>query len=65
MTAQPVIPIYIGTSSKLLKPYVRGLWPNAQVRHPWKYLWIDAEFDPSKPSRPDPPPPPCLGRRDP
>jgi oligopeptide transport system substrate-binding protein len=65
MAAQPVIPIYIGTSSKLLKPYVRGLWPNAQVRHPWKFLWIDEQFDPERPSRPDPPPPPCLGRRDP
>jgi ABC-type oligopeptide transport system substrate-binding subunit len=61
LAEQPLIPIYIGTSSQLIKPYVRGMWPNQLVRHPWKFLWIDETFDPSAPPPTEPPPPPCLG----
>jgi len=57
LAEQPLIPIYIGTSSQLIKPYVRGMWANQLVRHPWKYLWIDEAFDPAKPPTADPPPP--------
>ncbi len=64
MAGQPVIPIYIGTRSQLIKPYVRGIWPNSLVRHPWKYLWIDEQFDPSAAPVSEPPPPACLGASD-
>ena len=39
--AMPVMPLYVYTRSRMLKPYIRGHWENYQDRHPFKYLWID------------------------
>ena len=55
LDAQPLIPLYTYTRSQLVKPYVRGIWGNAQDRHPWKYIWIDAS--PRTEPAADPPPP--------
>ena len=59
LAAQPLIPLYVYTRTQLVKPYVRGLWGNHQDRHPWKYIWIDEQFDPARPDEAaaDPPPP--------
>lgn len=41
---QPIIPLYVYTRSQLWKPYVKGIWPNLQDRHPFKYMWIDERW---------------------
>jgi len=46
MKDTPVIPLYVYTRSDMWKPYVKGLWPNFQNRHPFKYIWIDTRFKP-------------------
>jgi ABC-type oligopeptide transport system substrate-binding subunit len=60
LAEQPLIPLYVYNRSQLVKPYVRGLWPNIQDRHPWKYLWIDERFDPAVAPADAPPPSPCA-----
>jgi len=37
----PVIPVYHYTTSELVKPYVRGLYPTALDLHPLTHVWID------------------------
>lgn len=37
----PAIPIYLFTSLYLMKPYVRGVYPNMMSIHPLKYVWIE------------------------
>jgi oligopeptide transport system substrate-binding protein len=46
LDAQPVIPLYTGSTSWLKKPYVMGMYANPITIHPWKYVYI--EHDPSK-----------------
>ena len=41
MDEQPILPFYVYTTSYMLKPFLKGLWPNYQDRHPWRYMWID------------------------
>ncbi|NIL95801.1 MAG: hypothetical protein GTO53_01065 [Planctomycetales bacterium] len=43
MDELPVIPIYSYVSVNLVKPYVRGFYPNAQDLHPLHAIWIDRE----------------------
>jgi oligopeptide transport system substrate-binding protein len=42
----PVIPIYHYSTTELVKPYVRGLWPNALDTHPLRDVWIDHAWRP-------------------
>ncbi|MBV9209959.1 MAG: hypothetical protein JOZ52_04990, partial [Acidobacteria bacterium] len=44
--AQPVIPLYTAATNWMKKPYVKGMYPNPQTLHPWKFVYI--ERDPSK-----------------
>ena len=53
LEVQPVIPLWTSGSDWLKKPYVKGLYSNPIILHPWKYVYI--EHDPSKWSA-DPPP---------
>ncbi len=46
LDAQPVIPLTVGTTRLMKKPYVKGLYPNAATLIPWKYAYI--ERDPAK-----------------
>ena len=46
LDAQPVIPLTVGTTRLMKKPYVKGVYPNAATLIPWKYAYI--ERDPSK-----------------
>jgi ABC-type oligopeptide transport system substrate-binding subunit len=46
----PVIPIYLYTVNDLVKPYVRGIYPNALDTHPLRDVWIDHDWKPA-PSR--------------
>ena len=40
----PVIPIYHYSTTELVKPYVRGLYPTALDTHPLKQVWIDRDW---------------------
>jgi ABC-type oligopeptide transport system substrate-binding subunit len=44
----PVIPIYHYSTTELVKPYVRGLWPNALDTHPLRDVWIDHAWRPGR-----------------
>ena len=46
LDAQPVIPLTVGTTRLMKKPYVKGLYPNAATLIPWKYVYL--ERDPNK-----------------
>jgi ABC-type oligopeptide transport system substrate-binding subunit len=46
LDAQPVIPIETSSVNFVKKPYVKGLYPNAQSLFAWKYVYI--ERDPAK-----------------
>ena len=46
LDAQPVLPIVVGTTRFLKKPYVKGMYPNPAALHPWKWVYI--ERDPAK-----------------
>lgn len=41
----PIVPIYDYTRAYMLKPFVKGFWKEYQHRHPWKYMWIDENWD--------------------
>ncbi|MDH3719446.1 MAG: peptide ABC transporter substrate-binding protein [Planctomycetota bacterium] len=43
MDELPILPIYAYVSVNLVKPYVRGFYPNAQDLHPLNALWIDED----------------------
>ena len=42
MNASPILPIYFYSTTKLVKPYVRGFHENLQGRHDFKHMWIEA-----------------------
>jgi oligopeptide transport system substrate-binding protein len=41
LSQQPVIPLFIGPSSLMRKPYVRNLEANLLDQHDWRQVWID------------------------
>ena len=46
LNAQPFIPLSNGTTNFLKKPYVKGMYPNAQSLYAWKFVYL--EYDPTK-----------------
>ena len=50
--AVPRLPIYFYTKSSLIKPYVKGYYPNAMNRHPIHWMWIDEAWRTDKENRP-------------
>ena len=46
MDQQPVIPLTVGSTNWMKKPYVKGLYPNSGTLHAWKYVYL--ERDPAK-----------------
>lgn len=46
MDEQPVISLIYDATNFMKKPYVKGLYPNPQTMHAWKFVYI--ERDPSK-----------------
>ncbi len=46
LDAQPVIPLLTNATNEMKKPYVKGLYPNPQTLHAWKFVYI--ERDPAK-----------------
>ncbi|HKP47016.1 MAG TPA: peptide ABC transporter substrate-binding protein [Pyrinomonadaceae bacterium] len=43
LDAQPVIPIETASVNWVKKPYVKGLYPNAQSIFPWKFVYIERD----------------------
>ncbi len=39
----PIIPIYSYVTKNLVRPWVKGFYPNLQNVHPLKFVWIDEE----------------------
>jgi oligopeptide transport system substrate-binding protein len=46
LDAQPLIPLSTDATNWMKKPYVKGMYPNPQTLHAWKYVYI--ESDPAK-----------------
>ena len=46
LDAQPVIPLLTNATNLMKKPYVKGMYPNPQTLHAWKFVYI--ERDPAK-----------------
>ncbi len=43
MDQLPIIPIYFYVSTSMIRPYVKGFYPNIQDVHPLWAIWIDRE----------------------
>lgn len=43
LDAQPVIPLIVGTTRWMKKPYVKGLYPNPVTLHSWKAVYIERD----------------------
>jgi len=43
LDAQPVIPLTVGTTRWMKKPYVKGLYPNPVTLHSWKAVYIERD----------------------
>jgi len=43
LDAQPVIPLIVGTTRMMKKPYVKGLYPNPVTLHSWKAVYIERD----------------------
>lgn len=41
--AQPVIPLYTSATNWMKKPYVKGMYPNPQTLHAWKFVYIERD----------------------
>lgn len=53
LEAQPVIPLTTNATRWMKKPYVKGMYPNPQTLHAWKYVYIEhdrAKWDYTMPS---------------
>lgn len=43
LDAQPVLPLVVGTTRWMKKPYVKGMYPNATTLIPWKWVYIERD----------------------
>ncbi len=43
LDAQPVLPITVGSTRWMKKPYVKGMYPNATTLIPWKWVYIERD----------------------
>ena len=41
LDAQPILPLFTNATNWVKKPYVKGLYPNPQTLHPWKFVYIE------------------------
>lgn len=42
--AQPVIPLYTNATNWMKKPYLKGMYPNPQTLHAWKFVYIEHDM---------------------
>ena len=43
LDAQPVIPLLTNATNLMKKPYVKGMYPNPQTLHAWKFVYIERD----------------------
>jgi oligopeptide transport system substrate-binding protein len=43
LDVQPVLPLTVGTTRWMKKPYVKGMYPNPATLHPWKWVYIERD----------------------
>jgi ABC-type oligopeptide transport system substrate-binding subunit len=43
------LPLYFYTKSNLIKPWIKGYWPNASNDHYMRWMWVDSDW--CKPGR--------------
>ncbi|HJZ80869.1 MAG TPA: peptide ABC transporter substrate-binding protein, partial [Pyrinomonadaceae bacterium] len=43
LEAQPILPLTVGTTRWMKKPYVKGLYPNPATLHPWKTVYLERD----------------------
>jgi len=43
LDAQPVLPLTVGTTRQMKKPYVKGLYPNPAALYSWKAVYIERD----------------------
>jgi len=43
LEAQPVIPLTVGSTRWMKKPYVKGMYPNPMTLHPWKWIYLERD----------------------
>ena len=43
LDAQPIMPITVGTTRWMKKPFVKGMYPNATTLIPWKWVYIERD----------------------
>jgi oligopeptide transport system substrate-binding protein len=46
LDAQPVVPLMSNATNWMKKPWVKGMYPNPETLHAWKFVYI--EHDPTK-----------------
>jgi oligopeptide transport system substrate-binding protein len=64
LDAQPIMPITVGSTRWMKKPYVKGMYPNAATLIPWKWVYIErdqAKWDYGVPSMAESEPPAVAG----
>ncbi|HSI88313.1 MAG TPA: peptide ABC transporter substrate-binding protein [Pyrinomonadaceae bacterium] len=45
MDKQPVLPLMTDSTNWMKKPFVKGMYPNPQTLHPWKFVYIETDAD--------------------
>lgn len=43
MDQQPVIPFMTDSTNWMKKPFVKGMYPNPQTLHPWKFVYLEQD----------------------
>ncbi|MBA2380322.1 MAG: peptide ABC transporter substrate-binding protein [Blastocatellia bacterium] len=43
MDQQPVMPFMTDSTNWMKKPFVKGMYPNPQTLHPWKFVYIEQD----------------------
>jgi len=46
MNEMPFIPIYFYTQARLIRPSVKGWYPNLTDQHDYKFVYLDPAADP-------------------
>jgi oligopeptide transport system substrate-binding protein len=42
------IPIFLYTKTYMLKPFVKGFYPDYQDHHSWQHMWVDLDWKKSQ-----------------
>jgi hypothetical protein len=57
VAAMSKLPLYFYTKSNVIKPWMKGYWPNASNDHYMRWLWVDPDWCKGGDNVPSYPPP--------